>query len=450
MSAYSPMRRTFINALLLAAVSAGLVGGSPVLHAQAHRKTSASARAAAGKTTPKTSSKSAAKTGLRAGSKASAQAVSRRTVRGAGRGSKFHAATHVSVRGTRYTPVSSAIHSAVPAVGTGAGESYDARGYNAGGYEAGYRSGYDAGLAAARNQLTGASVDVPMTVRDQIPGQEPAQAGVGSLRTRVPSATRLSAGDAAERPTRVPDRSETTETETQETPPLDEVATVHLRGSGMPGPLRGSLASLERQNTRLETDGLERILDEADLNSRIEHKLLVPLPASAALMVNPDLEENHRYCRVWTARFVADLARAHAAVFHKPIEVNSAVRTVEYQKRLMNSNGNAAAAEGDIVSPHLTGATVDIAKQGLSRKELAWMRSQLLGLQEAGKIDVEEEFQQACFHITVYKSYATPLPRRRAGQPVESRGAGTRRKAAQPAGDAPAELPVGELPAQGR
>ena len=218
----------------------------------------------------------------------------------------------------------------------------------------------------------------------------------------------------------------------------------------MTAPLRGSLASLERQNERLEADGLEWILDEADLSNRIEHKLLVPLPASAALTVNPSLEENHRYCRPWTARFLSDLARAHAAVFHTPIEVNSAVRTVEYQKRLMTSNGNAAAAEGDIVSPHLTGATIDIAKQGLSRQELAWMRSQLLGLQEAGKIDVEEEFQQACFHITVYKSYELALPRHRAGQPATSQGGAKRHKAVQPADEAPAEMPVEGIAAQGR
>jgi hypothetical protein len=72
----------------------------------------------------------------------------------------------------------------------------------------------------------------------------------------------------------------------------------------------------------------------------------------------------------------------------------------------MRTNGNAAPAEGDVVSPHLTGATVDIAKSGLSRQEMAWMRERLLALQSAGKIDVEEEFRQACFHITVYKVYA--------------------------------------------
>ena len=71
----------------------------------------------------------------------------------------------------------------------------------------------------------------------------------------------------------------------------------------------------------------------------------------------------------------------------------------------MKVNGNATAAEGDIASPHLTGATIDIAKQGMTRQEIGWMRAWLLPLEKAGKIDVEEEFQQSCFHITVYKSY---------------------------------------------
>ena len=203
----------------------------------------------------------------------------------------------------------------------------------------------------------------------------------------------------------------------------DEVAALLMPRGGMPAPLRGSLASLERQNDRSDAEGLERIQDEDDLAARIADKLLVPLPASVALTVNPDLEENHRYCRPWTAKFLADLARAHEAAFHRSIEVSSAVRTVEYQKRLERTNGNAAPAEGDLVSPHLTGATVDIAKKGLSRNEIAWMRRQLADLQAAGKIDVEEEFKQLCFHITVYKNY---VPARKPGEatPVKAVASG--------------------------
>jgi len=194
-------------------------------------------------------------------------------------------------------------------------------------------------------------------------------------------------------------------------------ASLAIPRGGMPLPLRGSLESLERQNERLEAEGLERIENESDLAARIADGLLVPVPASDALTVNADLPENHRYCRPWTARFLAELARAHEAEFHRPFEVSSAVRTVEYQRRLMRTNGNAAPAEGDIVSPHLTGAAVDIAKTGMSRSEIAWMRGRLLALEDAGKIDVEEEFRQSCFHITVYKSYA---PSRTLRPPVKA------------------------------
>jgi hypothetical protein len=180
----------------------------------------------------------------------------------------------------------------------------------------------------------------------------------------------------------------------------------------IPPPLRGSLESLVRQNEKTEADNLERIEDDSDLNDRIARGMLVPVPVSATLTINGKLPENRRYCRPWTATFLIDLGRAHTAAFHRPLEVSSAVRTVAYQKQLERINGNATAAEGDIASPHLTGAAIDIAKQGMTRQEIGWMRAWLLPLEKAGEIDVEEEFRQSCFHITVYKSYTPPIPPR--------------------------------------
>ncbi len=182
--------------------------------------------------------------------------------------------------------------------------------------------------------------------------------------------------------------------------------------------LRGTHDSLVRQNARSEEESLERIEDDADLQDRIARGLLVRVPESAALAVNAALPEDRRYCRPWTANFLTDLARAHQSQFHSPLVVSSAVRTVEYQKQLMRINGNAADAEGDVVSPHLTGATIDIAKSGLSRREMLWMRNQLLGYQNAGVIDVEEEFHQRCFHITVYKNYVSAVQSRRTARAV--------------------------------
>jgi hypothetical protein len=186
---------------------------------------------------------------------------------------------------------------------------------------------------------------------------------------------------------------------------IPEVPLKHAKLVLLP-PLKGSRASLVRQNERTEAEGLERIEDDEQLNDlRREHEL-VAVPVSMSLRINPDLPANRRYCRPWTSRFLSDLARVHYARFHRPLQVNSAVRTVEYQRHLIEINDNAAPAEGDIASPHLTGATIDIGKKGLSLSEIAWMRAYLLPLQTAGKIDVEEEFYQSCFHITVYKSYA--------------------------------------------
>jgi hypothetical protein len=189
--------------------------------------------------------------------------------------------------------------------------------------------------------------------------------------------------------------------------PAPEVISLHRRDLGLPPPLRGSFASLERQNEKSEgEDGLERIQDEDDLQDRIAHNFLVPVPTSADLAINQNLPESHRFCRPWTAQFLADLARLHAARFQRPLEVSSAVRTVDYQKQLERTNGNAAAAEGDVASPHLTGSAIDIPKSNMTRDEIGWMRTSLLALEQAGKLDVEEEFLQRCFHITVYKSYA--------------------------------------------
>jgi uncharacterized protein YcbK (DUF882 family) len=178
----------------------------------------------------------------------------------------------------------------------------------------------------------------------------------------------------------------------------------------VPPPLRGSHDILIHQNEVAERDGLDRIQTDEDLLSMRNERLLVAISATNALDIDERLPLNRRYCRPWTAQFLANLARAHYAHFHTPLQVNSAVRTVEFQQHLLHINGNAAPAEGDTASPHLTGQAIDIAKHGLSLTEIAWLRGYLLPLVQQGKSDVEEEFQQACFHISVYKRYLPATP----------------------------------------
>jgi uncharacterized protein YcbK (DUF882 family) len=173
----------------------------------------------------------------------------------------------------------------------------------------------------------------------------------------------------------------------------------------VPAPLYGSREILLHQNEMAENEGIGQVRDDADLASLRQEKKLVALPVNQTVAIDQRLPENRRYARPWTADFVSVFARDFYAEFHEPVQVNSAVRTVEFQRRLERVNGNAAPATGDTASPHLTGEAVDIGKHGLTLPEIAWMRTYLQPLIEQGKIDVEEEFQQACFHISVYQKY---------------------------------------------
>lgn len=176
--------------------------------------------------------------------------------------------------------------------------------------------------------------------------------------------------------------------------------------SFMPLALRGSHEVLIHQNIIADVEGLSRIRNDAQLREMVHTGDLVALPASSALFVDSRLPLNRRYCRPWTAKFLTDLSRAHQTVFGRPLQLTSAVRTMDFQRHLARYNGNAAPAYGETASPHLTGQAIDLGKKGMSQHEIAWMRTILGQLQNSGRLDVEEEFEQACFHISVYKTYA--------------------------------------------
>ena len=177
----------------------------------------------------------------------------------------------------------------------------------------------------------------------------------------------------------------------------------------VPAPLYGSREILLHQNEMANRDGLIRVQDDADLLDLRREKKLVALPDNETLRVDFRLPENRRYSRPWTAAFLTIMARDFYDSFHSPLQVDSAVRTIAVQQRLIRTNGNAAPSTGDTASPHLTGQAVDIAKGGLSRTQIAWMRTYLQPLIDLGKIDVEEEFRQSCFHISVYRNFVPAI-----------------------------------------
>ncbi|MEG9433041.1 DUF5715 family protein [Terriglobus sp. ADX1] len=181
--------------------------------------------------------------------------------------------------------------------------------------------------------------------------------------------------------------------------------------------MKGSHEILVHQNQMAVADGLDRIADDDQLQQMRHYKLLVSLPNNESIMVNDTMPANRRYARPWTVRFLNDLSRAHYARFHTPLVITSAVRTVEFQKHLVRINGNAAPPTGDVASPHLYGQAIDLGKRGMSMTEIAWMRAYLTPIEASGKVDVEEEFQQACFHISVYRRYLGLPPKKNAPTP---------------------------------
>jgi len=163
--------------------------------------------------------------------------------------------------------------------------------------------------------------------------------------------------------------------------------------------------SLLLQNQEIDRMSLPRIYNDVQLGRLKASGDLVPIVPGEALRIQPSLDPGRRYCRPWTLDFVDDISTAYYKEFHQQIQVNSAVRTVLVQKKLRRRNRNAAMVDGDVASPHLTGAALDIARRGMSKAQIKWMRDYLVNLRDAGQIDVAEEFRTRCFHITVYKEY---------------------------------------------
>ncbi len=177
----------------------------------------------------------------------------------------------------------------------------------------------------------------------------------------------------------------------------------HLRWT--PVLLKGSHDSLLRQNAEIDRLQLPRIQNDQELQELISQDKLVPLPDDKEVRVDPRLEPSRRFCRPWTRDFLEDFGQAYYKQFHQPIQVNSAVRTVEQQERLARYNHNAAPADGETASSHLAGLTVDIAKRGMTRRQRQFVEGYLVNMRNLGMVEAVEERRQACFHVMVSDRY---------------------------------------------
>lgn len=180
----------------------------------------------------------------------------------------------------------------------------------------------------------------------------------------------------------------------------------HIRRVRWDPVFRPSRDSLLRQNAEIDRLELPRIQNEAELQQLIASGDLVPIVAGESLKIEPSLDPSRRYCRPWTRDFLNDLSDAYYKEFHSQMQVNSAVRTVQVQKRLRRHNRNAAPEKGEFASSHLAGITVDIQRRGLTRAQIKWVEAYLMPLRDLGLVEPEEERRHWCFHIAVSGRYA--------------------------------------------
>ncbi len=117
---------------------------------------------------------------------------------------------------------------------------------------------------------------------------------------------------------------------------------------------------------------------------------LVPILPSKTLRIDPRLDPSRRYCRPWTRDFLGDISEAYYQQFHASIQVNSAVRTVQVQKKLRRHNRNAAPETGETASSHLAGITVDIQRRGMTKAQVKWMEQYIMPLKDSGLVEPEE------------------------------------------------------------
>lgn len=159
------------------------------------------------------------------------------------------------------------------------------------------------------------------------------------------------------------------------------------------------------QNERANAYHLSRMQNRAMIVKFFESGYLAAVPRETRFYYLHDIPPAYAYLRPWTKTFLDRLSREFYASFHQRLRVTSMVRTVELQRRLERRNFNAAGATGMDRSSHLTGATLDISKHGMSAREKRWMRRKLVALERRGYLYAVEEFEQPCFHVMVFPTY---------------------------------------------
>jgi hypothetical protein len=171
--------------------------------------------------------------------------------------------------------------------------------------------------------------------------------------------------------------------------------------------LKANAKSQLIQNAYADQEELSRMLNVRMIQRFHRNGFLERVSNSTRYYYLHLIPAKYRYLRPWSKLFLDRLSRQYFARFKQKLRVTSLIRTVALQRALARRNSNAAEALGARRSSHLTGATLDISKRGMTSRALQWMRKVIYSLREQDYLYAIEEFSQPTFHIMVYRDYRT-------------------------------------------
>lgn len=167
--------------------------------------------------------------------------------------------------------------------------------------------------------------------------------------------------------------------------------------------LRGSAASLDRQNAQAQAHNFTYLATPADVYRYVELGYLVPVPANADMEVH---NVSFPYARPEVRLFLERLSSQYRAACGERLVVTSLTRPQSNQPR------NASAR-----SVHPTGMAVDLRRSNQANCR-QWLERTLLSLEGQGLIEAIYERNPPHYHLAVYpRPYAQHVARI-TGQPV--------------------------------
>lgn len=150
--------------------------------------------------------------------------------------------------------------------------------------------------------------------------------------------------------------------------------------------LRGSRASMLRQNSIAKNEEFSFLRTPAQVRRFVDDGRLVDLPGNRDYAVIA----GYPYARPVVRTFIERLAASYRAACDEPLVVTSLTRPANRQPR------NASP-----LSVHPAGMAVDLR---VSRRAAcsSWLRTELLVLEERGLLDATREYRPPHFHVAVF------------------------------------------------